>query len=524
MIWVDREVKKIKERKHKLEWVDDMKTPSGRIHVGALRGVIVHDLVFKVLKQKGVNVHYSYVFNDMDPMDAIPSYLNTKKYKRYEGVPLFQIPPPQKGAESFAQYYAQEFIDVFNSLNCHPEIIWSSQLYASGKMNDVIKIFLDNAEKVREIYKRVAKADRPKDWHPFNPLCEKCGKIGTTNVYKWDGEYVYYRCEPELVAWAAGCGYEGKVTPYNGHGKLPWKVDWAAHWKVIGVTIEGSGKDHMSAGGSYDMASTFCREVLNIEPPYAIAYEWFTIGGRKMSSSKGIGTAAGDVYKILPLEVFRFLLVRTPVNTHLDFNPYGETILNLFDDYDRCLNAYFDKLEGKIPEGKPGEVLNDFARIAELSAVRPLPKKRLFLPRFRTVVNLVKTKVDLLGHFEAQKGKPLIADEKEILEEREVFARKYLVEYIEEKETTKQPAKISLSKKQKDFLTELVNALSKQKKTDRDTIQNIIFGVLKKGNYQPREVFPAFYQVLTGQPSGPKAADLILNSGIKETVERLKKV
>jgi lysyl-tRNA synthetase class I len=26
-----------------------------------------------------------------------------------------------------------------------------------------------------------------------------------------------------------------------------WKVDWAAHWKAIGITVEGAGKDHMSA-------------------------------------------------------------------------------------------------------------------------------------------------------------------------------------------------------------------------------------------------------------------------------------
>src|SRR3990167_11277034 len=98
-----------------------------------------------------------------------------------------------------------------------------------------------------------------------------------------------------------------------------------------------------------------------------------------MASSKGIGTSAREMSQILPPEVLRFLIVRTPIQTALDFNPYGNTILNLFDDYDRCLNAYFDKLENKIPEGKPGEVLSDFARIADLSQVRLLPQQRIFL-------------------------------------------------------------------------------------------------------------------------------------------------
>ncbi len=520
MIWVDREAKKIKDRKLSLEWVDDMKTPSGRIHVGSLRGVLVHDLIYKALDELGINVRFSYVFNDMDPMDALPTYLEEKKYQPYMGVPLFKIPAPEKNYASFAEYYAQEFIGVFNSLNCHPETIWSSQLYTAGKMNEVIKLYLDNTQTVRDIYKRVAKADRPKDWFPFNPICQQCGKIGTTNVYKWDGREVYYRCEPHMVSWAQGCGHEGKTSPFDGRGKLPWKLDWAAHWKVIGVTVEGSGKDHMSAGGSYDMASSFCREILKIEPPYPIAYEWFTIGGRKMSSSKGIGTAAADVAQILPPEVLRFLLVRTPVGTHLDFDPYGETIPNLFDDYDRCLNAYFDRLEKKIPKGKTGEVLGDFARIAELSAVRSLPEKSLFLPRFRTIVNLLRAKGDLLRNFANQKGGDLTNAEKEILEEREIYAKKYLAEYaVEEK---KQPQKTNLNSQQKRFLNELAKELSKQKKSSRETIQQIIFKVLKKGSYQAREVFPAFYQVMLGTDSGPKAADLIINLGIEKSAEMLK--
>lgn len=524
MIWVDREVKKIKERKSKLEWVDDMKTPSGRIHVGALRGVVIHDLVYKTLLKEEMKTKSTYVFDDHDPMDAIPAYLEQSKWKKYSGMQLYKVPSPEKGFKSFAEFYAQEFQTVFESINCHPEIIWASQLYNSGKMNKVIKEILDRADKVREIFNRMFENKKADDWYPFQAVCEKCQKIGTTYVYKWDGEKVYYRCEPQMVKWAEGCGHKGKVSPFDGNGKLNWRVDWPAKWKVIGVTIEGAGKDHMSAGGSYDMAVAVCKEIIDYPPTYPLTYEWFTIGGKKMSSSKGIGTSAKEIAEILPPEVLRFLIVRTPIQTALDFDPYGNTILNLFDDYDRCMNAYFDKLENKIPEGKPGEVLSDFARIAELSEVRPLPDKRMFLPRFRTIVNLAKNKTDLLQHFETQKGNPLTAVEKETLEEREVFAQKYLAEYAESsEETTHQPAKVSLNNQQKKFLTELADALGKQKKGDRDTIQDIVFAVLKKGSYKASEVFPVFYNVLTGQDSGPKAADLILDLGISKVIKTLKK-
>ena len=452
MIWADREAKRLKERNFALEWVDDMKTPSGRIHVGSLRGVIVHDLIYKALKEIGVKTKFSYVFNDMDPMDGLPSYLNKNKWGKFMGFSLYKIPSPEAGFKSFADFYAQEFISVFNSLNCYPQIIWSSELYRSGKMNKIIRLLLDKADIVRGIYKNVVKKERPSSWFPYSPICEKCGKIGTTSVYKWNGKYVYYRCEPNMIEWAIGCGHEGKMEPINENGKLPWKLDWPAHWKIIDVTIESSGKDHMSAGSSYDMATHFCREILGTEPPDALGgYEWFTIGGKKMSSSKGIGSSAVEVASILPSEVFRFMQVRTPISTHLDFNPLGDTIPNLFDDYDRCMECYFLKIENSVPKEKKGEVTLDFARITELSEVAPLPRVRMLLPRFRTIVNLLKNKKDLFKFFENQKGSPLSLDEKKLVEERIKYAKIYIEKYEEKKEISTQSIKFNINDSQKNF-------------------------------------------------------------------------
>lgn len=529
MIWVDREVKKIKERgaypegAARREWVDDMKTPSGRVHVGALRGVVIHDLIHKVLLENGVKSRFTYVFDDHDPMDSIPSYLDFSKWEKYAGMQLYKIPSPQAGYKSYAECYAKEFLEVFNSINCHPEIIWSSELYNSGKMNGVIRQVLDGASKIREIYQKVTKAAKPADWYPFNVVCEKCRKVGTTTVHKWDGEFVHYRCQPRMVDWAQGCGYEGKVFPFNGNGKIPWKVEWSAKWKVIGVTIEGAGKDHMSSGGSHDIANAICKEVLNYPTPYAIPYEWFIIGGKKMSSSKGVGSSAKEVSEILPPDVFRFLIVRTPIGTALDFNPYGDTILNLFDDYDRCLTAYFDRQENKLPDGKQGEVILDFARIAELSRVRPLPKNRLFTARFRTIVNLLKSKKDVLSFFRNQKKASLTVEEKQLIEERIKYAKIYIKSYEQKNDQSQtQTSKFVLNDLQKKFLTILVKQLTEIKSAGRDKIQEVIFSSIKEVGIKPKEAFGAFYHILTGKPFGPKAADLIVDMGIKKVIKNLK--
>lgn len=529
MIWVDRVVKDLKNRKKKLEWVDDMKTPSGRIHVGSLRGVLIHDLVYKVLVENNINARFTWVFEDHDPMDAIPSYLDFDKWEKYAGMPLYKVPSPEKGFKNFAEYYALEFQKVFEALNCHPEILWMSQIYKIGKMNGVVKDALDNADKIRKIYKKISKVDKPKDWYPFNVICENCGKIGTTYVYKWDGKVVSYRCVPQMVAWAKGCGHEGKISPYDGNGKMPWRVEWPAKWKVIGVTVEGGGKDHMSSGGSHDMASVVAKEIFKYPVPYPLAYEFITIGGgRKMSSSLGTGTSATEFSKMLPPELGRFLIVRAPIHVAVDFDPQGETILNLFDDYDRCVEAYFRKIEHNIPDGKEGEVLSDFARIIELSQVRELPKKRLYLPRFRTIVNLLKTKTDLVEFFETQKGNKFTKEENSLLKERVTFAKNYLKNYAAKEDKIEfiktLPNNLTLSPVQKEFLILLSNKLEGAQKKDRDEIQTIVFDTIKSKGFQPKEVFKGFYRILIGRDFGPKASDLIIDFGIKKVTDRIKEV
>src|SRR5438045_1541026 len=180
MFWADEIAQKLKERKLPLEWVDDMKTPSGRIHVGSLRAVTTHDIVYKALRDAKINAKFTYVFDNHDPMDGLPTYLNKEKYEKYLGVPLFMIPSPEEGAANFAEYYAKEFERGFNQIGCHPEIIWGRDLYLSGRMNDGIKKCLDQAAKIRTFYEELYKKEMPTDWYPFNVYCPKCNKVSTT--------------------------------------------------------------------------------------------------------------------------------------------------------------------------------------------------------------------------------------------------------------------------------------------------------------------------------------------------------
>src|SRR3989344_1184606 len=115
MHWVDELVGQIpdKTKKHR---VDDMKTVAGMPHVGSLRAIVTHDLLYRGMKDAGFKVDFTYVFNDMDPMDSLPVYLDEDKYRSHMGKPLYKIPSPVEGYDSFGKYYATKYTEAFNKI------------------------------------------------------------------------------------------------------------------------------------------------------------------------------------------------------------------------------------------------------------------------------------------------------------------------------------------------------------------------------------------------------------------------
>lgn len=461
--------------------------------MGALLGVVIHDLVYRALIDAGVDATYTYVFENHDPMDDIPSYLPREKFEKYLGMPLFAIPSPVEGYKDFAEYYAFEFKEAFNAIGSHPEILWTKDLYTSGKMNTGIKKVLDNAQEIRKIYQEMYKKEIAADWYAFQVYCESCGKVSTTRVYNWDGENVYYRCLVDGVNWTKGCGYEGKTSPFSDEsgmkGKMPWKVEWAVKWQAIGVTVEGAGKDHMSRGGSHDLASMVAKRVLNYPVPYPVGYEFMLIGGKKMSSSKGRGFAASDMLTILPPELVRFLIVKMNINQQTNFDPSdGDTIPRLFDEYQEYAKHYF-----------AGEK-DDEARIFELSQVKDV-KKPLDV-RFKTLAQWVQMP-NMEKEIKAQG-----------LEEWANYARIWIEQFAPDsekfaiQEQLPQSAQ-QLTEAQKKYLSAVAMLLDSI--SDPEELQKAIYEKAKEMQIPSKDAFGAIYTVLLDKNHGPKAGWLILS-------------
>lgn len=493
-----------------------MKTPSGFAHVGSLRGPLIHSLIFRALKDVGVEARFTFVINDFDTVDELPSDLK-ESFAKYMGFPLRATPSPKDGYKSYAEYFAQDFKNNFKDLGVEAQFLSSWDMYHEGKFDEVIKMALDSSEKIQDIYQKISGSrKKEKGWLPFQVICENCGKLGTTRVYAWDGKEVSYKCEPNMVAWAKGCGHEGKISPFGGKGKLPWKVDWAAHWKVMGVTIEAAGKDHASKGGSYDIALTLCDEVFGYPRPFNFGYEFFLIGGKKMSSSKGLGLKAHDLVKIMPAELGRFVFTRTNYKEQIEFDLMGTmAIPDLFDEYDEAWQAYVAGTDENL------------ARTFILSQISEVPAKNpIFLPRFRDIANYLQLPdVDLLKKFEEGKGSPLSEKEKEILKEREKYAKVWLENYAPEEFREQMSGKLpveakKLSSEQKSYLGKIIKLVDKA--SNPDDLQKDLYELSKETGIKTKEAFSAIYLAFIGKDHGPRAAWFLLQYPKGKVLARLK--
>jgi len=484
MFWADT----LLEEKTGKQLINDSTTPSGMIHMGGLKGPIIHDVLHKILKAKGVDVEYWYGFDDADPIDGLPPELRTT-HEKYMGVPLHIAPSPT-GEGSFGDHFMNKMISLQEHVGVFPKIYRTSVLYKEGKFDKATKNVLDNAAEVRKVYEEIYKKKIADDWFPFQVICPNCGKIGTTKVTAWDGKEVTYECQENLVQWAKGCGQKGTMSPFGGNGKMSWKVEWAAKWWTFGVTIEGAGKDHASAGGSYDVAMKILSDVFKSEPPMKLAYEFFLSGGKKMSSSKGLGLTGEQLLEVLTPEIARFLMIKTPPNQAVEFTPRGTDLIpRLFEDYRRAGEAFREKSEEggarayELAQLSEKFEVTDSAPFGEVAMILLNPSMK-HMEKDAKVAQLIPYVKRWVDEF-APEDKKLVVQEK-----------------------LPESAK-KLSDLQKDFLRQI--AILVETTREAKDLEVAVYEKAKALGLGGKDAFAAIYTALLGKPNGPKASFLLLS-------------
>ena len=355
-------------------------SPSGVAHLGNFNEIMRGYFVAAVLRERGHDVQQVFTSDDRDPLRTLPRRLadpdgtivglgevDAGALGRNLGTPYTDIPDPFGDADSYATHFASLLQADADRLGVPVEMVSNTDLYEDGTFEPVVEHVLDDVETAREVLGQYqAKVDG--DYVPFNPICSNCGTITeTVTDIDLDAGTVDYTCTDMTAGedTIEGCGHEGTATLRE--GKLPWRFEWPAQWQVLGVDFEPFGKDH--AEGSWPSGEDIAREVLDIEPPVPMTYEWFTLNGEALSSSAGNVVTVPEILELLEPAVLRYFFALDPRRARdLDLS----TLDQLVDDFDRFERAYFGDVDD--------ESISAFAERAYPYVVSEVRDDRIRLP------------------------------------------------------------------------------------------------------------------------------------------------
>ena len=119
--------------------------------------------------------------------------------------------------------------------------------------------------------------------------------------------------------------------------KLGWRVDWPMRWAHHRVDFEAAGKDHHTAGGSWETAAPIAgRGVRHRAPPATLKFDWINVRGvGTMASSSGQLISVADALAVYQPEVVRYLFARARPDREFEIS-FDLDVLKTYEDYDRA--------------------------------------------------------------------------------------------------------------------------------------------------------------------------------------------
>ncbi|AQL44540.1 lysine--tRNA ligase [Halorientalis sp. IM1011] len=330
-------------------------SPSGVPHIGHFNEILRSYFVAEALRDRDREVRQVFTTDDKDPLRKIPRTLADLDWNVVDfgddavdsaavgqnlGKPYTDIPDPFGCCDSYGAHFTELLLRAADLVDVPIEFVSNTDLYEAGEFEPVTRDLLSRADEARTLLGDYQDSV-DEDYTPFTPQCAECGKLtGEVTSVDLDAGEVEYTCT-DLEAGdrtIQGCGHEGTATLRE--GKLPWRFEWPGQWDILGVDFEPFGKDH--AEGSWPSGEDVARNLLDIDPPVPMVYEWFTLDGEALSSSSGNIVTVAEVLELLEPEVFRYFFVKNP-RKQRDFSV--ETLDQLVDEFDHFERVYFGDAE-----------------------------------------------------------------------------------------------------------------------------------------------------------------------------------
>lgn len=505
---------------------------SGLQHVGRLRGeVVIPEVVRRLLESRGLRVRQYLTLYTQDAWKGKESqrsaFPDPEAAKKYTGWPLIKVPDPKGELSSWIDRFWADFGPYIGEFtDGRVEVVNTTDMYR-GKLLDFVKLSMQRREEIRKIVNKYrGRKPYPPGWIPFEPRCQNCGRIDTTEAIEvsLDEEKVKYRCR--------SCGHEGWAPLWD--GKLNWRIEWVGVWWALGVDFEPYGKDHATPGGSRDSANELALKVYGITPPEGLPYEWVSLktrsGESDMSSSDFTGFTPREWLEVAHPEVLRFLILRTPPMRKLSLGLHEIPLY--YDQYYRAERVYY----GVESTGRREEDIL-LARSYELSYTRGKPPARMpaqppythmailaqILPEDRWGDEAIR-RLQRSGHLPQEPSVFDLERVRSLLPRARRWAELYAPEYMRIRVLEELPAEIveRIPAGMREKLRGLGEKLAGLEEWSEDAIkQAMIEHTRGWGSGERKEFYRYFYLVFVGRESGPRAAPLLSLLDREFVVKRL---
>lgn len=490
MHWADVIAKELAE-KHDQQLISSGISPTGLIHVGSLREAITAEAIRKAIKQRGQDVRMIYLIDSYDPLRRRYEFL-PPQFEEEVGRPISHIPCPCGCHDNYAHHFIQPFMDSMAELGVDCEIHWTHELYEKGLFAECIDATFQKRSEVMRILNQVTGREMPADFYAYSPRCNGCGRF-SPKIVSYEFPYVQYRC---------GCGHEGQSDIRKGEGKLSWRLEWPAKWKIFGVTCEPFGKDHAAAGGSYDSGVRLVEEIYGASAPYPVPYEFVQLKGKgQMHKSIGSSVTGVDAIRMTPAAVLNYAFLRVNPERHIDYDS-EMGILDMVDEFDRVERLHY--------LGGASDNDEDLVRAYALSQPNgPKEKMPLQVP-YRHLVNVVQLTQDfgvlleILKRTEDLGGSTI--DDLKVLQQRTECVRYWLNGFAPDMvkfSISEELPDVELSQEETEFLRNVLEALAA---TDwnGECIHNATFEASKLNGIGAKKGFQTLYRIFIQRRSGPR--------------------
>ncbi len=472
--------------------------PSGLPHIGTFGEVARTTWVRHAFTElTGLPSRLLAFSDDMDGLRKVPDNVpNRDLLAGFLGKPLTRIPDPFGTHESFGAHNNARLRAFLDSFGFDYEFASASDYYAAGRFDAALRRVLECHDEVMAVILPTLGPDRRATYSPILPIHPRTGIVMQVPMERLDPA-------AGTVVWRDPESGEAIETPVTGgQCKLQWKADWAMRWFALNVDYEMSGKDLID---SVKLSSRICR-ILGSPPPETLTYELFLDEhGQKISKSKGNGLSVDEWLRYAPQPSLAQFMYQAPQRAK---RLYFDVIPRAVDEYianaaklatqtedERRTNPAWHIHGGRLPNDAASPV--SFAMLLNLASVANAETPEIlwgFIRRYspgaspETMPFLDK----LVGH--------AIAFYQDLVRP----AKSYRV--------PTEPERAALAD-----LAETLRAMAPS--SDAEALQNAVFEVGKRHDFpELRAWFGCLYQVLLGQPEGPRFGGFIALYGLGETV------